>query len=229
MSKLRSTFLRRSHRRTLTLSVWLASSTLAGVVLVAREATAVEASSAADSGPPSRRHLLQATARGGAAWIGGDLDSRYPQTGPYWGAGVGYSLATRGVDFGVAFDYLAAPHSKFPRHALVPALSLRFHLPLTATTEFGLELRGGWSWVTLRNYLEDSGDERDHTFSGLHLGLAPHARLWTSPRFALDLGGELLLAGGGDSMTSAGVRSTQLERSARIATAGVFVRGSFGL
>jgi hypothetical protein len=215
MRKLRSTFL----------SSWA----LVASVLVSPAAKAAEASTAVDSGPPHRRHLLQATARGGAAWLGGDLDRRYPETGPYVGAGVGYSLATRGVDFGVAFDYLAAPHSEFPRHALVPALSLRFHLPLAATTEFGLELRGGWSWVTLRNFPEEDGDQRDHTFSGLHLGIAPHARLWTSHRFALDFGAELLLAGGGDTMASAGVRSTQLERSARLATAGAFIRGSFGL
>lgn len=195
--------------------------------LAARVATAQEATPL-DSGPPQKRHLLQATARGGAASLGGDIDGHYDRSGFYGGFGVGYSLATRGVDLGAGFDFLAVPDSDHPRRAYVPALSLRFHVPLNHALEFGLELRAGWSWVTMKNVPDDSGKPRDHTFSGLHLGLLPHLRFWPSPRFALDVGGELLVAGGGDSMGPE-VRTTYLERSARIGVFGGFVRGNFGL
>ncbi len=194
-------------------------------VLSAGQAWAAEPG---DNGPPRKRHLLNATTHGGGAWLGGDIDGHYPQGGAYAGFGLGYSLATRGVDFGVAFDYLAVPHREFPRHALIPALALRFHVPLTDTLEFGLELRGGWSWVTMRNVPDDSGKQRDHTFSGLHLGLLPHVRVQLAPRFALDIGGEALVAGGGDNMAT-GVRTTYLERSARVGAFGAFVRVNFGL
>lgn len=181
-----------------------------------------------DGGPAHRRHLLQSTLRGGGASLGGDLDDRYDQSGAYAGLGVGYELTTRGVDLGAGFDVLAIPDRDHLRRAYIPTLSLRFHLPLTESLEFGLGLRAGWSWVTLANVEDDSGRRRDHTFSGLHLGLAPHLRQWLAPRLALDAGVELLVAGGGDSLGS-DVRATYLERTARIGAFGGFLRMSFGL
>lgn len=183
---------------------------------------------AQDSSPPERGHLLQVTVHGGAAWLGGDSDGHYPQHGAYTGIGVGYSRATRGVDLGVAFDYLLVPDGNYPRHAIIPALTLRFHLPLSEQAEFGLGLRAGWSWVLMPHVADDSGRFYDHTFSGLHLGLAPHVRFWVVPRFALDIGGELLVAGGGDSISN-DVKTSYLERSARISAFGGFVRANFGL
>lgn len=183
---------------------------------------------AQDSGPTHRRHLLQATVRGGAAWLGGDIDGHYDRSGAYTGLGVGYSLATRGVDLGAGFDFLAVPKSDHPRRAYVPTLALRFHAPITESVEFGLGLRAGWSWVTMANVADDSGNRRDHTFSGVHLGLLPHARIWLRSRLALDAGVEMLVAGGGDNSGS-GVRTTYLERSARVGAFGAFLRVNFGL
>jgi hypothetical protein len=172
--------------------------------------------------------LLQVSFHGGGAWLGGDIDGHYPKSGGYGGLGLGYGLATRGVDLGVSFDYLLVPDEQHPRRAYIPALSLRWHLPIAESTEFGLGLRGGWSWVTMARVREDSGAVRDHTFSGLHLGLMPHLRFWLGPRLALDTGLELLVAGGGDSMAPE-VRATYLERSARVSAFGGFARFSFGL
>lgn len=195
--------------------------------LVARPACATEPSPL-DGQPKRARHLLQASFHGGAAWMGGDIDGHYPEAGGYGGVGLGYSLATRGVDLGVSFDYLMMPDEQHPRRAYIPALSLRLHLPITDSSEFGLGLRGGWSWVTMASVREDSGAASDHTFSGLHLGLMPHLRFWLSGRLALDTGLELLVAGGGDSMAPE-VRATYLERSARVSAFGGFARFSFGL
>ncbi|RYZ03161.1 MAG: hypothetical protein EOO73_29060 [Myxococcales bacterium] len=209
-------------RRLLTFcAAWLAA-------LGARPAVAQEAAPS-DSGPTHRRHLLQATVRGGGAWLGGDIDDHYARSGVYAGLGVGYSLATRGVDLGGGFDFLAVPDPEHPRRAYLPTLSLRFHVPLSDAVEFGLGLRAGWSWVTMADVRDDSGRRRDHTFSGVHLGLLPHARLWLAPRLALDLGAELLVAGGGDNLGSTGVRTTYLERSAHVGAFGAFARVNFGL
>jgi hypothetical protein len=196
-------------------------------VLLAPAAALAEPSSPLDAAPARRSHLLQATLRGGGAWLGGDVDQHYDRSGFYGGFGVGYSLATRGVDLGAGFDFLAIPGAH-PRRAYIPTLALRFHLPLGESSEFGLGLRAGWSWVTMSNVVDDSGRRRDHTFSGLHLGLLPHVRWWLAPRLALDVGAELLVAGGGDSVGT-DVRTTYLERSARIGTFGGFVRFGFGL
>jgi hypothetical protein len=181
-----------------------------------------------ESGPTHRRHLLQATVRGGGAWLGGDVDAQYGRSGAYGGLGVGYSLATRGVDFGAGFDFLAVPDRDHPRRVYVPTLALRFHLPISESVEFGLGLRAGWSWVTLADVRDDSGARKDHTFSGVHLGLVPHLRVWMSPRVAADVGAELLVAGGGDTVGNQ-VRATYLERSARVGALGAFLRVSFGL
>jgi len=202
-------------------------SLLAALVLVPATALA-EPASPLDAGPARRSHLLQATLRGGGAWLGGDVDQHYDRSGFYGGFGVGYSLATRGVDLGAGFDFLAIPGSEHPRRAYIPTLALRFHLPLGESSEFGLGLRAGWSWVTMSNVMDDSGRRHDHTFSGLHLGLLPHVRWWLAPRLALDVGAELLVAGGGDSVGT-DVRTSYLERSARIGTFGGFVRFGFGL
>lgn len=200
---------------------------LLGVLLTARPASAQEPAPI-DSSPTHRRHLVQATLRGGAAWLGGDIERHYDRNGLYTGLGIGYSLATRGVDLGGGFDFLAVPDADHPRRAYIPTLALRFHVPLTASLEFGLGLRAGWSWVTMSNVPDDSGNLRDHTFSGVHLGLLPHVRVWLAPRLALDLGAELLVAGGGDNLGSE-IRTTHLERSARVGAFGAFARFNFGL
>lgn len=193
--------------------------------LVARPARAQEPTQ--DSGPPRKQHLLQATVRGGAAWLGGDIDEHYSDSGLYGGFGLGYSLATRGVDLGAGFDFLTIRDPDHPRRAYVPTLSLRFHVPIGQRVEFGLGLRAGWSWVTMESVRDDDGKLRDHTFSGLHLGLLPHVRWWLAPRFSLDLGVELLLAGGGDSLGQ-DVRNTYLQRTAHIGVFGGFLRANFG-
>jgi hypothetical protein len=209
------------------MSLRLCLAALATTTVLAARPAAAEPSPL--DGPPLRaRHLLQVSFHGGGAWLGGDMDRRNPKGGGYGGLGLGYGLATRGVDLGASFDYLMVPDEQHPRRAYIPALSLRLHLPITESTEFGLGLRGGWSWLTMASVREDSGAVRDHTFSGLHLGLMPHLRFWLSRRLALDTGLELLVAGGGDSMAPE-VRATYLERSARVSAFGGFARFSFGL
>ena len=189
--------------------------------LVSREARAVEPAG-------GKRHFIQATSHVGAAWLGGDVEDQYRTSGSYAGLGIGYSYASRGIDFGAAFDYLALPHPNLPRRVFTPAVTMRFHLPMSSSTEFGLGLRAGWSWLSRLSVRDDAGELRDHTFSGLHLGLMPHVSLWLSSLASLDLGIELLVAGGGDSVGNQ-AKATYVQRRAQLGAVGGFLRGNFGL
>jgi hypothetical protein len=170
----------------------------------------------------------QVTLHGGVMRLGGDIDGHYPDTGTYWGVGAAYALGLEVVDLGAGFDYFAAllPDDYGPLeapYALVPALTVRPHLPLSEGVELGLTLRAGWSWLIWPGLPDDTNamTERTHTFSGFHLGLMPDVRLYLAPHVTLDLGVEAHDTGGSDQSD---VRIWYREKNNGMALFGGFAR-----
>jgi hypothetical protein len=163
----------------------------------AKAATAAESVPTTDARWP--RHLGQVTAHAGAALAGADDDGHYEDKLNYYAIDAAYAYTLHYVEFAAGFGYFAFPDERYPRHAYVPFLAVRPHLPLGRVFDLGLTARAGWTWFVIPDVHDSLGTGvHDHTFSGFYTSLMLDFRVRALRNLAIDLGPELQIGGGKD-------------------------------
>ncbi len=142
-------------------------------------------------------HRISAAVSGGPAFVGGDEDGHWAESGLAAGIGVGYAYDA-GAEFGVGFDFFAVPNAD--RNIYLPYLGVRLHLGLSSRTELGLSLRGGLLWEVMGDVPDDNdiNSRHTHVWFGKHAAISPDVRYWLSPKVAIDLGPSLIVGNGKD-------------------------------
>jgi len=151
---------------------------------------------APDGVKPSPHHLSAAIS-GGPAFVGGDEDGHWAESGLAGGIGVGYAYDA-GAEFGVGFDFFTVPDAR--RKIYLPYIGVRPHLGVSSRTELGLSLRGGLLWEVMTDVPDDNdiNSRHTHVWSGIHAAISPDVRYWLSPKIAINLGPALIFGDGKD-------------------------------